>query len=1044
MTNSNPSYLRAARAALVCGLSLVLASAALAAEARKSFDIQPGDALPALKQFAAQSGEQLLYSAEAVRGVSTNAIKGKFTAREALEQMVRDTPLAVVADKKNGALSLVRDPDPNAEGVAQVAATQKNQGKVEDGKLVLDTYQVNGTRITGIINQGVIPREENQAVRFEVISRADIERTGLTDMGDLFRNSPLAQGAGTSTQRDAASFNNATGFLNQTGENLNLRGMGPNGTLVLINGRRLLSNDQFGADVSRIPLSAVERIEILPGGGGAIYGGNAVGGVINVILRTGFNSTEVGAYFGAATAGGGEEKRFDLFMGRSFNGGKTNFNLTLNHKQTGEIRQSDRDFLSRGLAAVLSNPLTSPTTAPAVFFGSFMAPLATSRPTVRATTALGIPGNPTATFAAVPVGSTGVGLTLASFDATAGQHTAGANGHLARKFVRFGPEEYAAILSADHAIFGDKLQVYTELTYRRATSDYTAPNRFANANIAASNPFNPFGRTVTVFWDAIDLPDDQQTSVKKTYRGVVGLKGRFRAFGDRNFNWALDGSSDYNTELQENIGINNGLSGALTRGIYNPFRDLTNAGRQPAAEIVKYQAKTAQDLNTKAAVLNFRINGELFEIWGGLVRFSLVGERRRDASQASQRDVSFGEYATPTPGFPADYVIRYYTGAGLETILPLVGEKNRKPWLRSFDLTVGARYEGESGFAAKTPPLAALKLAFTEDFALRVAYADGFVPPSVFNRTFGPFSFDAPGFFVVTPEDPLRPGQPAPPLVTQIFRGNPDLRPETSTTWDGGLILTPRALPGLTLTANYFRTEKIDVIAPVTTVSFTDTALFFPSFILRDAPSAADTAAGRPGPVNTFISSAHNFGRLFTDGIDFKFSYDFPTQPLGQFRIEAAYTWTKRFDVQATATSATLSQINIDRSSGFGVIKQDRATATVSWKRDRWAASLTGKYADGFEHGNSPATPFNPTGSGRDPGPFPSTLTFDSQISYQIPLVGGASGLRSWLGGTKWSLGALNLLNKEPALTLRAGSAFYDTSIDARLRFVYLQVKKNF
>ena len=1029
--------------AILATLSLTLG--AYGAEApRKSFDVPAGDAIATLKQAAQQAGMEIMFPAATVQGVKTAAVKGEFTPREALDQMLKDTGLVAVQDEKTGALAVKKDPLPNAERVAQAAATRTSQSKIEDGVLKLDTFEVTGLRITGIVNQGVIPREENQAVRFEVISRTDIDRSGLTDVAELFRQLPFQQGNGTGSQVSAANFGASvgTGFINTNGDTLNLRGLGADATAVLINGRRLLTNDRAGTDVSRIPLAAVERIEILPASAGAIYGANAVGGVVNIVLRREFSGAEISAYVGGAEHGGGEERNFSLFAGQSFNHGLTNVNVTVNHRVSGRLRMGDRDYLSRGLEATLANPVTSPFSNPSRFFATFMGPLATARATVRSASGLPIPGVTGATFAVVPAGATGL-LTSASFSATAGQTGAGATGQYARKNLRIGREEWNVVVTGEHALFGDRLGLYTELTYRQSHADYSAPNRQPSSNILATNPFNPFGKTVMVFWDAVDLPDDTQFADKETVRGVVGLKGKFRAWENRTFNWAVDASSDYNTDLRYQKNSASGMFNALGQGIYNPFRDFNAVAPQAAAEAEKYFAESFQDVNSRIDALNLRLNGELFNAWGGPVRLSVVGERRRGATFSQSRVGAEGAYVTPsTPPAAGVWVKRYYTGGGGEVTVPLVGEHNSRPWLRAVDVSLGARYEEESNFGSATPGLAAIKVTLTPDVTLRAAYAGGYQPPTTNDLRQARFSQPRTGTSLAL-EDPLRPGQPMPAIITQVVGGNPDLQPEKSVSWDVGVVLTPRWVPGLTLNASYFRIEKENVIRSPGAQDFTTTANFFPELILRDPPSAADVAAGRPGPANTFINIAVNVAGVFTDGVDYRLKYDLPEFAWGRLRLDASYTWTKRFDSRITPVSAQSSSIDVLRGNGFPVVKQNKIRSTLEWTHGAWAASATGTYGNAYESNTTLASAYNPTGLGFD-GPYvPSAFTLDAQVSYQVRPA-ASSGWRSWLGNTRWILGTLNVLDKSPAIVNSPGAGYYDVSMDPRRRFGYLSVRKIF
>ncbi|MEY2877875.1 MAG: hypothetical protein RLZZ15_255 [Verrucomicrobiota bacterium] len=1019
-----------------------LVNALLAADApAATFDISAGTADQTLRQFSAQSGVEVIFGTATATQIRTNAVRGDFPPREALARLLEGTDLVMAANERTGALTISRASAAPKNAPGPAAADPATPGPI----VKLEEFEVTGLRITGIVNQGIIPRLENEAVRYEILTRVDLERTGQTDLAELFRQSTFQQGNGTGSQVSAANFGSSvgTGFANQTGDTLNLRGLGTASTAVLINGRRLLSTGLAGTDVSRIPLAAVERIEILPASAGAIYGANSVGGVINVVLRNGFSGTEVSTYLGAATRGGAEEQSYSLFAGRSFNGGRTNLNVTLNFRDFAKLRMVDRDFLEQGIKHTMANPVTSPSAGTARFFATFMGPLATGRATVRAAAGLGVPGATTVQYAAVPAGTTSAGLTAAAFAATLGTTGAGTDGQYARKILRHGHAETNAVVAAQHEIFGDRLGLYTELTWRRSHADYSAPNRQPSSNILATNRFNPFGRTVTVYWDSTDLPDDQQSSDKQTLRGVLGLKGRLNLRGDHTLNWAIDGSTDHNTDLQRQKNSAAGMLNALGQGIYNPFRDFTAVAPMAADEAEKYFSVTWQDVNSRIDALNLRLNGDLLDLWAGPVRFSLVAERRRDATLSQQRSGPEGAYVTPGgPRAPGVWARRYYSGAGGELTIPLLGERQRRPWLHSAEVSLGARYDAEGDYPHAIPALAAAKLTFTPDFAVRASYAEGFTPPTTNDRTLVRVTQPRTGSSLAL-EDPLRPGQPMPDLVTQVLGGNPGLQPETSTARDLGVVFTPRFVPGLSLNASYFRINKHNLIRSSGQQDFATTARFFPHYILRDSPTAADTAAGRPGPANTFINIAVNVANVFTDGTDYRLRYELPKFSWGQLRWDASYTATKRFDYRITPTSAVTSSINAQRGTGFPIVKAHRLRSTVEWTRDVWAASLTGTYGNHYETTTTAPSAYNPTGLGFDGPRIRGALTFDAQISFRIPYAQQSARWRHWLAGTKWTLGALNFLDRSPAIINNSGSGFYDASFDPRLRFVYLSVRKS-
>lgn len=1052
------SVFRPAARYFLAALFALLPVLSRADDAKKSLDVPAGAAAVALREFSKQSGAQVVFPMADVKNVQTPALRGSFTVQEGLERLLAGTGLVVAYDAQSSTFAVTRErADAGAEGrspnapsrLAEAQTAEGNKlthlGRIRDGIVELDDFEVTGLRVTGIVNQGVIPREENQAVRYHVISRMEIERTGLTNMSDLMRRVSYNQETGTSTMRTYAISASATGNLMGAGDLVNLRGMGSGQTLIMINGRRVYGGDGTGADITRIPLSAVERIEILPTSGSAIYGGSSVAGVINVVLRSGYQGTEISTYMGASTEKGAEEFRFALFHGQNFNEGRTSLMLALNFGHQNELTRGERDYDARAVAS----PGLQPGSAA---FNSVILPMMLSpRGTIYTTSplGLGVPSNPTARYAGIPVGSDGIGLSPASFTGTAGQASISTTDRLARSRLRNPSTNYAAVLNLEHAMFGDALGFYTELTWRRAEDEVVFPTANTHISLSATDPRNPFrtnvtpgfvGRAVTVYRDLVDLGDDVQTGIRETQRVVAGLKGKWTSNG-RPFNWSADGSWDRNVSTIHSISVLGAFNAASLAGHYNIFRDLTGASLLPEAELKKFRRRSLTEIDPRIAAVNLRLNGEVAELWGGPLGLSLGAESRRETAFSTNSYPEIGEYFS-LPGGPALVsevwadTARDVTASYLEFVAPLVGSRNRLPWLHSLEVTGGIRYEKYSDFRAAKPPVAAVKIGLTRDIAFRAQYSEGFQPPTL-AQLFAPpatYTINA-GSYV----DPLRPGQVSPSYTT-IYLGNPNLRPETSKTLDLGVIMTPRWLPGLSINGSYFRFDKQDLAANQV---IQNAILYFPDLVDRDPASAADIAAGRPGPVNMFRNIPVNVARQFTDGYDLAVRYESPDTNFGRVIASIGGTLTKRFFNQARENQPKVNELGIARFTGNFVLEK-KATGSITWNRRAWSATWTGTYNDDFESSTTARSATNPNGSGIDGPRIPSSFTMDLQLSYQIPAQQTRSDRwRNWLAGTKWSIGALNFTNEEPSLWSDRTRGLYNPYVDPRQRYVYLEIKKS-
>src|SRR6478736_4253813 len=477
------SMRRIFRSLLAACSILVLVPAATAAEAlKKNFDLPAGDAAKTLKTFSEQSGEQIVYPVEQVRGVKTNPVKGELDARAALDRMLADTGLAVVEDEKTGALTVRKVSDPNAPRVAPTdSGHPEKTEKVESGKVVLEKYEITARKIDGLNNKGLLQAGSNAALYHDVVTRQDIERMGVSSIQELFRYMPQTSSATTSLQGPASNPATTGGLRNET-STVGLRGFSSSQTVVLVNGRALPRSSfgsDGGADIDRIPLAAIERVEVLPYSGSAIYGAGAIGGAINVILRKEYSGQDLTTYIGTSTDGGATEYRFTYLDGLSFNQGRTNLTLTLNYQHRDPLRASQRGYLDEALARYGPDSTAVGADGQRLFETLILPAFAGAPATILAQTLsanLGIPGAPGVRYAAIPGGTTyeqSLVLTPGSFTGTAGKPTL--QPRYGRSVLYEPADVYSANAQLEHEFVKDKLTGYGEFTLGYNEKSYSMP-----------------------------------------------------------------------------------------------------------------------------------------------------------------------------------------------------------------------------------------------------------------------------------------------------------------------------------------------------------------------------------------------------------------------------------------------------------------------------------------------------------------------------------------------------------------------------------------
>lgn len=307
-------------AILTFACSLSISTCAMADGAKRSIHIPSGDLAVALELLAKQSGAELVYRPDQVQGFKTDGIEGEVSTEEAVTKLLKGTPLTLSVD---------------SSGAMLIALPTRTDSAQTQKIIELEEIAVTGTRIRGA----------QLASPLLSLGREDMRLAGQNNLGEAVRALPQNfsggqnPGVGLDAVAGAPANANITG-----GSSINLRGLGPDATLTLLNGARLPYNGIYQAvDVSAIPMAAISRIEILLDGASAIYGSDAVGGVANVILRRDLDGAELSARYGSATDGGYEQQQYSGVLGRVWSSG--NMLVAFDHSDNGAVRARDRDYL---------------------------------------------------------------------------------------------------------------------------------------------------------------------------------------------------------------------------------------------------------------------------------------------------------------------------------------------------------------------------------------------------------------------------------------------------------------------------------------------------------------------------------------------------------------------------------------------------------------------------------------------------------------------------------------------------------------------------
>jgi iron complex outermembrane recepter protein len=347
------------KACICCAAPFLLGSTAWAEDHSPvpvAFHIEARSLKSALTQFGEQSGLQILFSKETVEGLSAQGVTGTFTPEAALQQLIAHTGLRYEFVNPhtvriwNTSTSNDTHGKPVPRAVVTQAATDTasqsvgpaapeptsihSEEKVEK-KNDLEEIVVTGTHIHGI---------QNPTAPVTVYDRDAIDRSGYTSTQDFVASIPQNfRGGSTGASEDGVLAAGNGPYNEESASGVNLRGLGNSSTLVLLNGHRVAPS-AYGAavDVSLFPLNAIDRVEVLTDGASAVYGADAVGGVVNFVLRNDYNGAETNVRYGTTTQGGRDQEILGQTFGHNWSGG--NALAAFQYEDDTRLRSDQRDF----------------------------------------------------------------------------------------------------------------------------------------------------------------------------------------------------------------------------------------------------------------------------------------------------------------------------------------------------------------------------------------------------------------------------------------------------------------------------------------------------------------------------------------------------------------------------------------------------------------------------------------------------------------------------------------------------------------------------
>ncbi len=943
------------------------------AEPNYRFDIfNNQDLSQALIQFSHQSGLAIVFPDRLARGLPAQELRGNMSAEAGLKQLLTDTELAWrMVDGRIIAIYDARCELTNSCPEAEQLMLRNPLYIPGLEELYVYGSQVTGSRIRRNHLQGSAP--------VDMITAPDIELSGAQTIGEILRRLPAVSGNSLSTSIANGGDGTAT---------VTLRGLPASNTLVLINGKRVANDGLAGEsiDLNTIAPASVERIEVLKDGASAIYGSDAIAGVINIIMKRDFYGLLLEHFSGTAEQGDGRTNTTTIQYGTGFRHGS--LFVSASHFDQSEIHARDRDISASADGRSRD--------------GADLRSSAT--PDARVT---------------LPSGETVIR------DALTGEYRPVGNNDL----YNF-PDYKSSLVPSQrdflyaHASYDFSEQItgalelsYSETKSRANFSPTPVFTAFENQplNIAEDNIYNPFDTELNdVRRRLSELEPRRQDNNSEVERIALVLQGLHGGW-----DWELSHSWSRNKarevfrgainadNLARGLGPAENCQGQAIDGCV-PINLFGPPGSIDQEQLDYLEITTKVTGETKLSSYSFTAARNLFSLPYGIVDFAM-GLEYRDESTSKKPDTQLstgavigGNNFQPTHG-GRDVFEAYF-----ESIAPLWHSCDEGAQL---DFEIALRYSKYSDFGDITNPKYGLRWQISDSLMVRATHSQGFRAPTLNELYQGRSEIQA---FLTDPcaltaGAALLPGceQAADPTRNQFLTvsgGNPELRPEKSRGYTLGLVLTPQSMEGFHASLDFYDIETSQVVDSSAQFILNQNAAFgrFADRVQRN----------ENGDLQRIEATFLNIGERRVQGMDLHAGYVMPTRDWGQFTIGFGASHISEYTLQLddSAPTENLAGSFVDPASeGVGGLPRWKGNLGIQWARHRWR----GNYDLHFVSGMDERIP-NSLRTRR----IDNWVVHDLQFSYMFKV----------LKGLRWSLGVDNLLDEEPPF---AASAFND-NIDGR------------
>ncbi len=846
----------------------------------------------------------------------------------------------------------------------------------------MERVEVTGSMLRRIEGESSLP--------VTTLDMSTLEKAGVTN---------AEQAVKFITQSQAATVSSGTvSGTNGGASYANLRALGSNRTLVLLNGKRVVNNPFSSAavDLNTLPMSSVDRIEVLTDGASATYGTDAIAGVINFITRKEYQGVQIGGEAQITEDGGGEIYTGNLLAGWG-NLATQGWNVYggFNYRKQQPMSGTERDYMSTSYIPSAGFNGTSPTTFPANY----------SQTVSGVTTVSGAnPSNP----ACFPPSSIRVG-TAATCAADTQVFT----------WVVPPQEQYSAFLkgswaiNANNTLSGEYFWAHNQLT------SHIAPSPESGLTMTPASPFYPGNgitpitntalnttQPISINWRTTVLGSRETEQSNDTWRAVLSLDGS--AMGWDYQVAGLYSKSETTNEFingyPKTVPLRNGVQGINGAPFLNPF------GNQTAAGLAYLQANQVLGEMQNGEGTLWSINAVASTTFGKLAGGPMalaLGTEYREESMVYNTNIAEVSQAASS-GLAGSGALR----EGDRDIFALAAEMNF-PVLKNLDFTLAVRYDDYSDFGGTTNPKVSFRYTPVDNLLLRGSYNTGFAAPSLTSMylpnstTFTSTRYNDP---VLCPNGVVNSAaggiasRDCGLQFQQMQGGNANLDAETSEAWTVGFVfqVTPELSFGIDYW-NYYIEDSISTIGEQ--AIFADPVKYASLYVRCSQADAARRAAlgacqnpGNADPLAYIINTNQNLGDTETSGLDINLVWSGMTTEVGRFSAAIHGTYVLKYEFQVEPGGTWYNPVgNYNAQFGGPVLRYQQIT-TVNWSYKDWTAQLSNQFQSGY---------------------YDQNLASSVSAAYRQNSVGKSS---IWnLGGT-WAgykgltvmAGVLNIFNEDP------------------------------